>query len=235
MMAAATDPTPYLWWLISRASGIVALGLITTAVLLGLTMSTRLLRRPGIGRTLVRLHEHVAIVGLAAIAVHGLALLGDHWLRPGLAGVAIPFTMSYRPVFTGLGIIAGYLAALLGLSFYARRVIGVRRWRALHRATLLVWLLGVAHTLGAGSDAATQWLRAFVLLPAVPITYLTVLRMTPGSRPGVKRNRASAGGRTAPTQSADAGVSRLPGISQPATPTKPASVPGRPALAEEAT
>ena len=123
-------------------------------------MSTKLLRRPGVGRTLVRLHEHVALVGLCAIAVHGLALLGDPWLRPGLGGLTIPFTMSYRPLFTGLGILAGYLAALLGLSFYARRRIGVKLWRRLHRATVLVWVLGVVHTLGAGSDAATQWLRA---------------------------------------------------------------------------
>ena len=88
--------------------------------------------------------------------------------------------MSYRPLFTGLGIIAGYLAALLGLSFYARRRIGVKLWRRLHRATVLVWVLGVIHTLGAGSDAATQWLRAFVLLPAIPIVYLTVLRSLQG-------------------------------------------------------
>ncbi len=189
---APRDPTPYLWWLVSRASGIVALGLVTVAVLLGLTMSTKLLRRPGVGRTLVRLHEHVALVGLAAIAVHGLALLGDPWLRPGLRGLTVPFAMSYRPLFTGLGILAGYLAALLGLSFYARRRIGVKLWRRLHRATVLVWVLGVVHTLGAGSDAATQWLRAFVLLPAIPIVYLAVLRILQGrTQRAAKRRRGT--------------------------------------------
>ncbi len=181
---ASKDPTPYLWWLVSRASGIVALGLVTIAVLLGLSMSTKLLRRPGVGRTLMRLHEHVALVGLGAIAMHGLALLGDPWLRPGLSGLTVPFAMSYRPLFTGLGILAGYLAALLGLSFYARRRIGVRLWRRLHRATVLVWVLGVAHTLGAGSDAGTVWLRALVLLPAIPIVYLTVLRIGQGREKG---------------------------------------------------
>ncbi len=187
---APRDPTPYLWWLVSRASGIVALGLVTVAVLLGLTMSTKLLGRPGVGRTLVRLHEHVALVGLAAIAVHGLALLGDPWLRPGLGGLTVPFAMSYRPLFTGLGILAGYLAALLGLSFYARRRIGVKLWRRLHRATVLVWVLGIVHTLGAGSDATTQWLRAFVLLPAIPIVYLTVLRTLQGrTQRAAKRRR----------------------------------------------
>jgi len=186
------DPTPYLWWLVSRASGIVALGLVTLAVLLGLTMSTKLLRRPGVGRTLMRLHEHVALVGLFAIVVHGLALLGDPWLRPGLGGLTVPFTLSYRPLFTGLGIVAGYLAALLGLSFYARRRIGVKLWRRFHRATVLVWLLGVVHTLGAGSDASTQALRAFVLLPAIPIVYLTVLRILQSRTHGSPRGSAAA-------------------------------------------
>lgn len=184
---AVKDPTQYLWWLVSRASGIVALGLITLAVLLGLAMSTKLLRRPGVGRTLVRLHEHVALVALGAISVHGLALLGDPWLHPGLGGLTLPFTMAYRPWFTGLGVLAGYLAALLGLSFYARRRIGAKLWRKLHRATVLVWVLGVVHTLGAGSDAATLWLRAFTLAPAIPITYLTVLRLLQSRRQSARR------------------------------------------------
>lgn len=171
------DPLPYLWWLVSRAAGIVALGLVCLAVLIGLAMSTRSLSSPRMKRALLRLHEHVAIVGLVAISTHGLALLGDRWLRPGLAGVAVPFAMSYRPPFTGLGIVTGYLAALLGLSFYLRRRIGARLWRRMHRATVVVWVLGVAHTLGAGSDASTPWMRAFVAITGVPILYLTVLRV----------------------------------------------------------
>ncbi len=187
---AVKDPTPYIWWLVSRASGIVALLLITLTVIVGLTMATKLLRRPGLTRKLVRAHEHLALVALGAISVHGLALLGDPWLRPGLSGLTVPFAMSYRPLFTGLGVIAGYLAALLGLSFYARRRIGVRLWRRLHRATVLVWALGVVHTLGAGSDAATQWLRALVLLPAIPIVYLTALRVFSSPRKPPARTTA---------------------------------------------
>ena len=82
------------------------------------------------------LHEHAALGGLIAIAVHGITLLGDRWLDPGPAGIAVPFVMDYRPVYTGLGIVAGYLAAALGLSFYARKRIGAKLWRKLHRATI---------------------------------------------------------------------------------------------------
>jgi methionine sulfoxide reductase heme-binding subunit len=191
---AHTDPSLYIWWLVSRASGILALGLMSLSVLIGLTMATKILRRPGIGRKLVRLHEHVALVGLVAIAVHGLALLGDPWLHPGVKGLTVPFTMSYRPIFTGLGLVGGYLAALLGLSFYARRRIGVRLWRKLHRATVLVWVLGIVHTIGAGSDASTLWLRAFMLITGAPILYLTVLRILQSRKPKPQRARAAQGG-----------------------------------------
>ena len=169
-------PLHYLWWLVSDASGVVAIVLISLSVLLGLAMAARAISRPALRRSAMRLHEHVALVALAAIAVHGLSLLGDQWLNPGWRGIAIPFELSYRPAFTGLGIIAGYLAVLLGPSFYVRRRLGAKRWRKLHRATVLVWGLSVVHALGAGSDAAQPWLRAIVLAPSVPLAYLIVVR-----------------------------------------------------------
>ncbi|HWK18487.1 MAG TPA: ferric reductase-like transmembrane domain-containing protein [Solirubrobacteraceae bacterium] len=204
-MTPRVDPQPYLWWLVSRASGIVALALISCSVLLGLLMATKLLRRKGLNRTLVRLHEQLALAGLVGIAVHGASLLGDHWLKPGITGILVPFAIAYRPQYTGLGIIAGYLALLLGPSYYLRRRIGTRRWRSLHRATVLVWALGVVHALGAGSDGSTVWLRALVIVTGVPIVYLFALRMLqsatraagrPASTPATRRAAVDHGGRS---------------------------------------
>jgi methionine sulfoxide reductase heme-binding subunit len=187
------QPLQMVWWLVSRASGIVALVLVSVSVVIGLAMAAKVLRRPSLKRGGARLHQHLALTGLAAIGVHGLALLGDTWLKPGWRGITIPFALSYRPGFTGIGIIAGYLAVLLGPSFYLRRRIGARRWRALHRATVLVWLLSAVHALGAGSDGASLWLRAVVVAPLVPIVYLMVVRVlgserTP-ARPEERRRR----------------------------------------------
>jgi methionine sulfoxide reductase heme-binding subunit len=174
----APDPLQYGWWLAARASGIVALALVTLSVGVGLAMAGRVARRPGLSRTLMALHEHAALAGLVAIAVHALTLLADPWLHPGIAGVTVPFAMGYRPAFTGLGILAGDLGAVLGLSFYARRRIGARLWRRAHRATVVVYALGVVHALGAGSDAATPWLRTFVLVTGAPILVLFMRRVT---------------------------------------------------------
>jgi hypothetical protein len=104
------------------------------------------------------------------------------------------------PRFHGGGHHRRYIALALGPSFYLRRRIGARRWRGLHRATVVAWLLAVVHALGSGSDATTTWLRIIVLAPTVPIAYLLVLRILrpkpsaarkprPGSdRPGYDAN-----------------------------------------------
>jgi sulfoxide reductase heme-binding subunit YedZ len=173
----APDPLQYGWWLAARASGIVAIALITLSVGVGLAMAGRVARRPGLARMLMALHQNAALAGLVAIVVHGLTLLADPWLHPGLAGVAVPFAMRYRPAFTGLGILAAYTAALLGLSFYVRRSIGTRLWRRMHRATVVVYALGLIHAIGAGSDASTPWLRLFLLVTAIPIVALFVRRI----------------------------------------------------------
>jgi sulfoxide reductase heme-binding subunit YedZ len=188
-MTAETSTTlaTHGWWMASRASGLVALVLITISVGLGLMMAGKVMRRPGLSKKLMAIHEHTAVAGIVAIAVHGITLLGDPWLNPGVAGVAIPFTMAFKPLFTGLGVVGGYLAALLGLSFYFRKRIGAKLWRKAHRATVLVYLLGLVHAFGSGTDASAAWFKWWVVLTAPFIGGLFVYRVLSGR---AKRSRA---------------------------------------------
>ncbi len=181
----------HAWWLASRASGVVALLLLTASVTLGLTMGGKLARRPGAGRTLLAIHEQTAITALVAVAVHGVTLLGDSWLNPGPGGIALPFTMDYRPLWTGFGIVAGWLAALLGLSFYVRRFIGARLWRRAHRLTMLAFGLAVAHTLGAGTDSTAPWLFWPVAAAGAGVAGLFAVRV--GASIRRSRRRAAHG------------------------------------------
>jgi sulfoxide reductase heme-binding subunit YedZ len=184
------DPLTHVWWLASRASGVVALVLVTISVGIGLTMSAKLMRKRGLGPKLAAIHEQTALAGLIAIGVHAVTLLGDPWLHPGVAGISVPFVMGYRTLFTGLGIIAGWMAALLGLSYYFRRHIGAALWRKAHRATVVVYVLGLIHTIGAGTDASTGWLRWFMALTAIPMAALFVRRVIgrkPAPAPRVAR------------------------------------------------
>jgi sulfoxide reductase heme-binding subunit YedZ len=186
------DPSQYSFWLASRAAGIVAFVLIASSVILGLYMANGLGRRPGLKRTLLKVHEQLALTALAAIGAHGLLLLGDKWLKPGLPGILIPFTMPYRPLFTGLGILGGYLALVLGPTYYLRRRIGTRRWRFTHRAIAIVYVLGLVHALGGGTDGASAWFRTLAVLTAAPIGALLAMRYL---RP---KSRAAPAARTRP-------------------------------------
>lgn len=173
------DPAQHVFWLASRSVGVIALVLVSVSVGLGLAMASKLVRGPGVPAAVKRLHEATALTALVAIAAHGLLLLGDSYLRPGLAGIALPFNMPDQPVWTGLGIIGGWLAAILGLSFYVRRWVGPGLWRRMHRWTLAVWVLAVAHTLGSGTDAGSAWLLGIVVLTAAPIVFLGTMRFLP--------------------------------------------------------
>ncbi len=164
----------HLFWITSRAAGGAALILASAAVAVGLMMGSK--RQGTNKRDLRAIHEALSLTTLAMVALHGLALLGDSYLNPGPAGIAVPFVGFYRPLWTGLGIIAGYGLAVLGLTYYLRDRIGAARWRKLHRLTALFWLLAIVHTIGAGSDAAQLWFLLASGLVVVPAAVLLILR-----------------------------------------------------------
>jgi methionine sulfoxide reductase heme-binding subunit len=165
---------PHLFWITSRAAGGAALLLASASVALGLMMSSK--RRGPSKRDLRAIHEALSLTTLAMVAVHGLALLGDAYLNPGPTGIAVPFASAYRPLWTGIGIIAGYGLAALGLTYYLRNRIGAARWRRIHRLTAVFWLLAVAHTIGAGSDVAQLWFLVASGALVVPAALLLALR-----------------------------------------------------------
>jgi sulfoxide reductase heme-binding subunit YedZ len=197
-----TDPTPHLFWITSRAAGFAALVLASLAVSAGLLMSTKLLK----GRTseLRAGHDTLALATIVAIVVHGVALLGDQFLHPSIADIAIPFVSSYKTLWTSLGIVGGWGLTLLGLSYYARRWVGAVRWRKLHRFTALAWLAGLAHALGEGTDAGQVWFLAMIALVVIPALALLATRLArsgsgapagpparPANQPQTSMNRPS--------------------------------------------
>jgi sulfoxide reductase heme-binding subunit YedZ len=192
----------HAWWLASRAAGVVAVLAVSASVLLGLAMASGTIRRLLPPRVAVAVHEQLALASLVAIGVHGICLLGDPWLHPGLAGIALPFELRYRSAYTGAGIVGGYMSALLGLSFYVRRHIGGGLWRKLHRLTVVAYALIVLHVLGAGTDAGSLWLRVLCLAPAFAAMLAGAVRLSglrpagPSARQGgssARRARPSAG------------------------------------------
>jgi len=172
-----TEVGPHLFWVTSRAAGIAAMILASGSLGVGLLIRGRGEPRRLLGSDARALHEALSLATIVAIAIHGLALLGDSYLHPSPLDIAVPFTGAYRPLWTGLGIVSGWGIAALGLSYYARSRIGAARWRLLHRFIAIFWALGLVHTLGAGSDAGQLWLLLAIAAPAVPAALLLLGRL----------------------------------------------------------
>ena len=164
----------HVFWITSRAAGIVALLASSLAVSLGLMMARRS-RLPDLRVT----HEALSLATIAALVVHSLALLGDSFMKPSLADISIPFVSGYQTLWTTTGIVAGWMMILLGLSYYVRGRIGPARWRSLHRFTALGWLLGVVHSVGEGTDAGAVCFLAATAAVVLPASALLVARLTP--------------------------------------------------------
>ncbi|HEU5362754.1 MAG TPA: hypothetical protein VFU56_05385, partial [Gaiellaceae bacterium] len=83
-------------WLVARAAGLVAFGLLTLSVWLGLAMSTRLLG-PKRQKLLLPLHRTLAWTGLSMVGLHLGALMLDPVLHFGFLSALVPGAATWRP------------------------------------------------------------------------------------------------------------------------------------------
>jgi methionine sulfoxide reductase heme-binding subunit len=173
VLTLATSTGGHLFWIASRAAGILALLLASASVGIGLLQGTRVAKP---GRDLKAIHEALSLATIGALVVHGVTLLGDGFLHPNVADLTIPFASSYKTFWTSLGITSGWALIALGLSYYARARIGIARWRMLHRFTALAWLGGLVHSLGEGTDSGQGWFLAGVGVAVLPSLCLLAWR-----------------------------------------------------------
>jgi sulfoxide reductase heme-binding subunit YedZ len=173
-LTVATAVAPHLYWIASRAAGSAALLLSSVSVCVGLSMSKRVAK--GRLADLRIAHEALSLATIVALLVHVVTLLGDGFLHPSVAELTIPFVSGYETLWTTIGIVAFWAMLALGLSYYARAKIGVQRWRVLHRFTALAWILGLAHSLGEGTDAGQAWFIAMTAIVVAPALVLLIGR-----------------------------------------------------------
>jgi sulfoxide reductase heme-binding subunit YedZ len=148
------DPT---FWILARASGLLAFVLLSASVLAGLVLKSRPFGRALRPATVTDLHRFLALLGLCAVALHGVALVLDETVSISPVGLVVPGVVPYRPLWTALGVVAFEVMLLIYVSFSLRRRIGAKAWRRLHWLTYAVFGLALAHGLAAGTDSAQPW------------------------------------------------------------------------------
>jgi methionine sulfoxide reductase heme-binding subunit len=154
------DPT---FWIIARAAGLTAYVLLTTSVMAGIVVKARPFGRALRVATAVDLHRTLALLTLGALALHGTALVLDKTVNIGFGALFVPGLAPYRPIWTGLGVVASELMVIVYASFSLRSRIGQRAWRKLHWATYGLFAAATAHGVMAGSDSGRGWAVALYL------------------------------------------------------------------------
>ena len=175
------DPT---FWILARATGLSAYVLLTVSVLAGLTVKAKPFGRALKAATAVDFHKFVALLAIGMVALHGIALVLDQTVEIGLAALLVPGLAPYRPLWTGLGVLAGELMILVYVSFSLKKRIGQKNWRRLHWATYGTFAAATAHGLMAGSDSAEPWALGLYLGAIGAVVLATVWRvLVPPARP----------------------------------------------------
>jgi predicted ferric reductase len=175
------------FWFLARASGITAYLLITASMIAGLVVKSRPFGARVKAASALDVHRFITTLALAAIGVHGLAMVADATVQITFGDLVIPFTSPYRPLWTGLGVIAADLAVIVAISFPLKKRIGGRNWRRLHWATYSIFALSTAHGLAAGTDSAQPWAIRIYLGAVGAVAFATAWRAFAGPpRPATK-------------------------------------------------
>lgn len=139
-------------WFATRASGTVALGLLTVTVVLGVAGAGRY-APPPLGRFEVpALHRNLSLLSLAVLGVHIGTALADTFVPIGWSAVVVPFLSPYRTTWVGLGTLAFDLLLAVYVTSAVRLRIGQRRWKAVHLLAYAAWPIALFHAAGTGSD-----------------------------------------------------------------------------------
>ncbi len=165
------------FWYISRGSGFVCLSLLWLSMALGLLVTNKIAKFwPGVPASFA-IHEYVSLLGLGFIILHGVVLMGDKYINFDLFSILMPFASGYEPFWVGLGQLGFYGILLLSLSFYVRKQIGQKTWRALHYLSFATYIFALIHGIAAGTDSSLPWAQNYYWFSAGSLLFLIVYRL----------------------------------------------------------
>ncbi len=184
LAAGSYSPSPL--WFTTRATGVVALVLLTITVALGVAGTARY-STPQLPR-LVRagLHRNVSLLTVAFVALHVLTTVLDPYAAIGFAAAIIPFSSAYRPLWLSLGTIAFDLLLAIVISSLVRSRLSYRAWRAVHWLAYASWPVALWHGLGTGTDSKLSWLLVLDAICVVAIAATVAWRLALAPRSGLR-------------------------------------------------
>jgi methionine sulfoxide reductase heme-binding subunit len=163
-----------VFWYLTRGSGVVALLLLTAAVILGVVNALRWRGERWPRFAVNAAHRNLTLLSIVFVVIHVVTTVADGYAPIGLKDAVVPFLSPYRPLWLGLGAVAFDLLLALAVTSLLRRSVPARVWRGLHWLAYAAWPIALVHALGTGSDARTGWFETLgvVCLAAVALAAL---------------------------------------------------------------
>jgi methionine sulfoxide reductase heme-binding subunit len=152
----AAGPSPL--WYATRATGVVALVLLTITVALGITGTARDASPRWPRVVTAGLHRNISLLTVAFVAAHVLTTVLDRYAPISLASAIIPFSSPYRALWLSLGTVACDLLLALVLTSLLRARLPYLAWRGVHLLAYASWPVALWHGLGTGTDSRLPWL-----------------------------------------------------------------------------
>ena len=207
---------PHIWWYVTRASSLIAWVLLTVSVVLGILLSTRVLRKIDNPAWLQDLHRYVSGLALIFVGLHMVSLMLDDFVHFSLAELLIPgatagssvSSVQAKTIPIMLGIFAVYLMVAVQATSWLMNKLPRRFWKGLHYSSYVALILVTFHAAFSGTDVSQLWYKslAIVLIGAASAAVLVRVIIGTKSRPArgpAQRNSGSPGaGETNPAAAA---------------------------------
>jgi len=178
-----------IFWYTARSSGIVSWGLLSTSVLVGVVLSTRLFGKRAAPAWLLDLHRFLGGTACAFVAVHIVGLVADNYVHFGPSEILVPMASKWHPVAVAWGVVSLYLLVAIEMTSLLKRRIPSKLWRRVHATSFVLWVLSTVHAYSAGTDAGNrvyQWTGVLIALAVVYAGTVRVLSPRP-DRPARER------------------------------------------------
>lgn len=169
-------------WYVSRATGVVALLLLTAVMMIGILIN-RQGRLPGLPRFAVtNLHRNLSLMAVVFIVIHVVTAVLDGFVSIPLVSGIIPFTSGYEGFWLGLGAISFDLMLALIVTSLIRGRLSRRLWKAVHWLAYASWPIAFAHSIGSGTDLQGGLLLGLAVGCAVALAAALIWRLVTAAR-----------------------------------------------------
>lgn len=149
----------HIWWYVTRAAGLMGYLLFWLSTVWGFAISSKIFDSFLERMFTFDFHEHLSLLSLGFLVLHVAVLLIEKVEPLSLTEVLVPFVSTYRPFWTGIGIITFYLTVLVTITFYIRKWISMKTFRVIHYLSVAAYFGALLHSVYAGTDTSLTWVQ----------------------------------------------------------------------------